>query len=87
MKFLIQIFIFMDLDLLQTKLQQFLKKCTCVNTLDKHGLYLKENFYFKIEFFTKLPLDMCAFCKNYCNLVCNKSLPFVIRFYPLFSLS
>ena len=30
---------------------------------------------------------MCAFCKSYYNLVCNKPLPFVIRFCPFFSLS
>lgn len=35
------------------------------------ALYLNENFLINIEFFTKQPFDMCAFC----NLVCSKFLP------------
>ena len=44
------------------------------------SLYLNENFRVKIEFFTKWPLDMCAFCRSCCNLVCSKSLPFLLCF-------
>ena len=48
-------YLFRILNLLQTKLQQFLQKYTHVNTsIDTcPNLYLYENFYVKIKFFTK----------------------------------
>ena len=48
-------YFFRILNLLQTKLQQFLQKYTHVNTsIDTcPNLYLYENFYVKIKFFTK----------------------------------